>query len=166
MRDETNGRPATRTPEQERAEIEVTRARMSETIDEIEDALVRKKASIQDRMDVLAPVREQPMQSLGIALGAGLLLGFLTGGRKRSDVEMDGPDEEFWERRSRDWESRARRLLQIAQEQEDELESMDGRWSGDHHENGHNESGLSRLRDTVVENLSGYVSKAVEQMGR
>ena len=67
-------------PEAARAEIEKTRARMSETIDEIEDVLQRKKAEVQEKLDVTAPVREDPVKVLSIIFGAALVLGWLTGG--------------------------------------------------------------------------------------
>jgi hypothetical protein len=73
-----------------RDEIERTRARMSQTIDSIETALLRKKEQIEEKLDVTAPVRErvqsQPLMYAGGVFGAGLLLGFLTGG-KDEDVE-------------------------------------------------------------------------------
>jgi ElaB/YqjD/DUF883 family membrane-anchored ribosome-binding protein len=81
--------PEVEDPDLARAQIEATRARMSETIDEIEGVLVRKKEEIQNRLDVLAPVRENPWPSMGIALGAGLVLGLLTGGGDDEDEEME-----------------------------------------------------------------------------
>src|SRR5690606_7129622 len=83
-------------PDAARAEIAATRARMSDTIDEIEDVLLRKKEEIRDRLDVMDPVREQPLRSLAMVFGAALLLGFLTGGSKRRHTEVryvlaDGP---------------------------------------------------------------------------
>lgn len=107
--------------EESHAEIERARARMSETIDEIEDVLLRKRASIQERMDVLAPVREQPMRSVALALGAGIIFGFLTGGSDNREIEMNEPEDDHWKARADEWENRARRLLRIAQAQEYEL---------------------------------------------
>lgn len=75
-------------PDAARAEIAATRARMSETIDEIEDVLIRKKEEIRDRLDVMDPVREQPLRSLAMVFGAALVLGFLTGGSKRKHTEV------------------------------------------------------------------------------
>jgi len=92
MADDTRTRPeglTTDDPELARAEIAQTRARMSETIDEIEDALLRRKERIQNRMDLLAPVRERPLQAAAVALGAGLLLGLLTGGGDDEEDEDD-----------------------------------------------------------------------------
>jgi ElaB/YqjD/DUF883 family membrane-anchored ribosome-binding protein len=129
-------------PEAARAEIEATRARMSETIDEIEDVLLAKKEKIRDQFDVLAPVRENPVKTLGMLFGAALVLGLLTGGggtkrsrhededvllRMERDDEEDEDEEEedeaalAWQR-AEEWEDRAHRLLRIAKVQEDELE--------------------------------------------
>ena len=141
--------PAADDPEAARAEIEATRARMSETIDEIEGALLRKKEKIRDQLDVLAPVREQPIKTLGMIFGGALLLGLLTGGGRgrgadghdhdddddddeislaRARYEEPDEDEEdedeaelAWER-AEEWEDRAHRLLRIARAQETELE--------------------------------------------
>ncbi|MBA4159402.1 MAG: DUF3618 domain-containing protein [Gemmatimonadetes bacterium] len=148
-------------PEVARADIEATRARMSGTIDEIEDVLVRKKAAIQSRMDVLSPIKENPWPSMGIALGAGLLAGLLTGGGDHDhDHDDDGEDyraalgyqgaavgfdqrpsttrsryahdpdsdwkdpESDWKRRAETLQERTERLLNIAREQEEEIESL------------------------------------------
>lgn len=137
-------------PDAARAEIAATRARMSDTIDEIEDVLLRKKAEIRDKLDVMEPVREQPLRSLAMVFGAALLLGLITGGSKRKHTEVryvladghlranevddddDEVEEDFeeadedpaalaWER-AEEWEDRAHRLLRIARAQESELE--------------------------------------------
>ncbi len=81
------GRPgqiaATDDPDVARREIEATRARMSDTIDSIEEVLLRKKERLQERMDFMAPVRqrvdERPLLIFGGVFAAGLLLGYLTG---------------------------------------------------------------------------------------
>lgn len=136
-------------PDAARAEIERTRARMSETIDEIEDVLYRKKVEVQERLDVTAPVREDPVKTLSILFGAALLLGWLTGGgggkkrhkedqqlrlrlaeleasqaRGESSDEDDAGDDEVdyaWSQAEM-WEDRAHRLLRIAKVQEAELD--------------------------------------------
>lgn len=115
-----------------RAEIEMTRARMSETIDEIEDALLRKKESIQNRMDVTAPVRDNPVPAAAAALGAGLLLGLITGGPDEEETRWREYDERLRlaEQRADTWEARAHQLLRVAQRQEARLEAMEdyGEW--------------------------------------
>ena len=126
-------------PEVARAEIEMTRARMSETIDGIEEALVRKKEQFQDKMDVFGPVRENALPSAGIALGAGLLLGLITGGdedereyrdraRHTRHSQAAENEAEHWRRRAETWEDRAYRLRDIAREQEDEIRYFEERW--------------------------------------
>jgi hypothetical protein len=131
-------------PELARLQIEQTRARMSDTIDQIEGALLRKKEDLQERMDVMAPVRrkarENPYPIIGGVFLAGLVLGLLTGGN--DDEEEDAPtpavrrfaadfDRErahgyYWEERANTWERRARRLMDLANRQEAELLEVRG----------------------------------------
>ena len=128
-------------PDATRAEIEQTRNRMSETIDEIEDVLLRKKENIQDRMNVFGTVKSNPLPSVGVAFGAGLLVGFLTGEDDDDDdddyddvairataggILAQTADDEFWAKRASDWEARSRRLLELAQRQEVELSELRG----------------------------------------
>lgn len=151
-------------PEATRAEIEITRQRMSETIDDIEDVLVRKKNRVQERLDVLAPVRERPLASAGVALGAGLALGLLTGGE--SEDGWSGGDRRRLadaEARAERWESRARRLLEIANEQEDEIERLSVRRGERDERHASSPGGLESLRDRVMDSVGGYVSLAVRE---
>jgi hypothetical protein len=106
-------------PEAARAEIEKTRVRMSETIDEIEEVLLRTKEDIQGRFDIRARIREKPLHAAGVVVGAGFLPGFLTGGDKVSRGVL-GESE-----RAALWEARARRLLAIARDQEEELDELE-----------------------------------------
>lgn len=186
-------------PQMARAEIEMTRARMSETIDEIEDALVRRKEQIQDRLDVLSPVRDQPLPAAGIAFGAGLLLGLLTGGDDddhasrevyfTSDLDDDGAryaggeDEAYWRRRAQTWESRARRLRNVAREQEEEIHSLQEEWGEtrsaaldhrprtqiDHDEFDTGDSSglgsmLGELREGVVGGVADFLTRTVNEL--
>jgi ElaB/YqjD/DUF883 family membrane-anchored ribosome-binding protein len=174
-------------PEMARAEIEHTRSRMSETIDEIEDVLSRKKERLQSRLDVLAPVRENALAAFGIALGAGILLGILTGGGdddedERMDLELEydadlellaDSDSAYWEQRAELWESRARRLLRIAREQETEIETMrhGGRRSlfgrereletdeYDQHDDPDDSSFMDDVRGAVIGTLTSYLRR-------
>ncbi|HEY0035537.1 MAG TPA: hypothetical protein VGB66_02555, partial [Longimicrobium sp.] len=70
-------------PELARLQIEQTRARMSDTIEQIEEALVRKRAQVEEKLDVMAPVRRKARENAFPLLGgvflAGLVLGYLTG---------------------------------------------------------------------------------------
>ncbi len=125
-----NREEAPRDPETARAQLEETRARISSTIDEIEATLLQKKEEIRNRLDVLARIREKPLQAAGIVLGIGFLIGFLTGGD-------DEPPPPAVDRRSALWEARARRLLRIAREQEDQIERL--------------ESSLSELEERLEE---------------
>src|SRR5688500_8447423 len=73
-----------------RAALAQTRARMSETVDEIEDVSVEKKEEvialakgIRQRLDPFYKARQNPLAAVGIVFGAGLLVGVFTKGRKR-----------------------------------------------------------------------------------
>lgn len=138
-------------PNVARAEIERTRARMSETIDHIESALLRKKEEVQQKLDVMAPVRDRPLVSVAAAIGVGIALGFLTGGgddgRRRDDDDRgwddggDGPSsgrlaamvptrfrgDAGWKDRARSWEERARELQRVVRRQQEEIQEMRGR---------------------------------------
>ena len=121
----TGGAGAANDPDATRAEIEQTRARMSETIDEIEEQLLRRKQTIEEKLDVksqvrerlaplrakLAPAQEQvyrrPLAVFGGVFGAGLLLGYLTGDddhesrgdrKRRASASLAGsPDDADYE---------------------------------------------------------------------
>jgi hypothetical protein len=158
-------------------EIQATRARISDTIDEIEGKILQKKERIEERLDVLAPVRERPFRVLGAVFGVGLALGLLTGGGRDEDGEDEERDDE--EDGASDpaelWEGRARRLLRISREQEEEIESLRerlGRAAGrvEVAEEGEDEvegdSTVDRLRAYVSEHLSGLATEAVQQLLR
>ena len=124
-------------PELARLQIEQTRARMSDTIGQIEDTLLRKKERIEEKMDVMAPVRrkarENPYPIIGGVFLAGLILGFLTGEKDEEeeatpavrrfavDFDRERAYGNHWEERARTWERRARRLMDVANRQEAEL---------------------------------------------
>ena len=120
-----------RDPELVRAELAQTRARMSATIDEIEEVIVGKKEEViamakglRQRLDPLYRARQKPLAAIGIVFGAGLVVGLLTGGKKKpvlAQLVAPGPDAPP---RSDLWESRARRLLRIAREQQEELAAL------------------------------------------
>lgn len=120
-----------------RLQIEQTRARMSDTIEQIEQTLLRKKEHLEERMDVMAPVRrtarENPLPAVAGVFLAGLVFGWLTGGddddeepapavrRFAPDFDRERSYVDRWEERSRTWERRARRLMEVANRQEQEL---------------------------------------------
>jgi hypothetical protein len=155
-------------------EIQATRARISDTIDEIEGKILQKKERIEERLDVLAPVRERPFRVLGAVFGVGLALGLLTGGgdedEDRDEEEDDASDL------AELWEGRARRLLRIAREQEEEIESLRerlGRGAGravlveeGEDEEVEGDSTMDRLRAYLSEHLTGLATEAVQQLLR
>lgn len=192
-------------PEAVRSEIEQTRDRMSSTIDEIESVLARKKEAIQDRLDVLSPIRERPLPATGIAFGVGLALGLLTGG---GDDDADdhraprahspglglgalgmgaaaGADDHHEPfagdpaERAAMWESRARRLLRVAREQEEQIRELKERygtlyareveltgWEDDEAASNELVSSVGSLRDTVLHGITGFLTDAFHQMGK
>lgn len=176
-------------PDIARDAIEQTRSRMSETIDEIEDVLLARKDQIQEKLDVFSPVRERPLPSAGIALGAGLLLGLLTGGgsehheprRVRHDEDEDEDErEEYWRERAETWESRARRLRAVAREQEERLEDVQESW-GEQRARSIDEHGdyadyddadreadnggiVNEIRTAVTTGITGFLSRAVSDL--
>jgi ElaB/YqjD/DUF883 family membrane-anchored ribosome-binding protein len=82
-----------RTVDEARHAVERSRERISSTLDQLEDRIVEKKHELQDRVDVLRPVREQivdrPFTAIAVAVGIGALLGSLGG----SDSEFDADDD-------------------------------------------------------------------------
>jgi hypothetical protein len=124
-------------PELARLQIEQTRARMSDTIGQIEETLLRKKEAVEERLDVMAPVRrkarENPYPIIGGVFLAGLILGYLTGEsddddeptpavrRYAVDFDRERAHGTHWEERAHTWERRARRLMDLANRQEAEL---------------------------------------------
>ena len=169
---------ATGDPDTVRSEIERTRARMSSTIDSIEEALLRKKSQLEERLDVTAPVRERvrsnPWGAVAAVFGAGLLLGYITGdsdddddrprrhvrnaalgaGALGYDVELDQGQAAYqadWQQRASQWESRARELMKTCNRQEEEIRHLRGSIGGVEMERG------LTWRDSVAESVSGFV---------
>jgi hypothetical protein len=176
---------ATDDPDVARSEIEQTRARMSSTIDTIEEVLLRKKEKLQDRLDVMSPVRERPMLSVGAVFTGGLLLGLLTGGGSDGNGRAeavygegvdghDGHDAE-WKELAHTWEGRARGLQKLARTQEEELrdlrkrmDRLEGTESHGLYAAGHGSgeeshgvgalgATLSHLREAAMETVAGVV---------
>lgn len=91
----TAGEPAT--IEQARAHIEASRARISETLDEIEGRLAEKRVELREKLDVrkrlLDEVEEKPLRSVAIAAGVGFLVGMIGRRRAHDHVSADERDE-------------------------------------------------------------------------
>ncbi len=171
----TPGSAAIDDPTVARAEIEQTRARMSETIDEIESVLLKKKERLQDRLDVMAPVRERPIPSVAMVFGAGLVLGFLTGGGSdHDDDDIDAHlsedlDVDRWTSRSRTWEKRARRLARVARAQDEELQELHARLGDDEGLDAGSRAAalkarLAHVRDGAGERLGGMRETAGDRL--
>jgi ElaB/YqjD/DUF883 family membrane-anchored ribosome-binding protein len=73
-----------RTVDEARDAVEQSRQRISSTLDQLEGRIVEKKHELQDRADVLRPVRdriaERPFTAVVVGIGVGALLGSLGGG--------------------------------------------------------------------------------------
>ena len=139
-----------RTVDEARDAVERSRQRISTTLDALEDRIVEKKHEIQDRVDVLRPVREQigqrPFTAVAVAVGVGALLGSLGGGedekesrsrRGRGRLSEDDREE------LREWRKMRR-------------ERLEARRSS--HEDG--DDGGSRL-DALKHQLTGAVTSAI-----
>lgn len=101
--------------------VEARRGRVADTLQELEERLVEEKEAIQDKLDVARPAREyvrgKPLVAVGVAAGAGLLLGLLTArSKRRTGEEPDFGDED--RDAIRRWRSeRRKRLLESAEEE-------------------------------------------------
>lgn len=100
---EAAGEP--QTVDEARDAVEKSRQRISSTLDRLEDRIVDKKHELQDRMDVLRPVRDQvnqrPFTAVAVGIGVGALLGSL-GGRGDDDDRDSGGDRPSRSRLDRD----------------------------------------------------------------
>jgi hypothetical protein len=164
-------------PEYARAQIANTRARMSETIDEIEDVLLRRKERIQNRLDPFSVVRERPFQAAGAVFGAGLVLGLLTGGDDDDDYEDQDYDydihfDQDWhstsldaEARASKWEGRARHLLHLAREaQGNAARSVSSDSTADDWDDDSDDDGLfTGVRDAVADRVAPLVGGLIRQ---
>lgn len=173
-------------PDAARAEIAHTRARMSGTIDEIEDALLRRKERMQHRLDPFSTVRERPLQAAGIVFGAGLVLGLLTGGDDDDDLDDDEVDYDYdvdvdleldqdrtgfrGESRTKRWEDRARRMAHRTRESVGAMhlgtdtfhDDDDDAWDDDDGGSGV----FGGLRDVIADRLAPVIGDVVRRMIR
>jgi ElaB/YqjD/DUF883 family membrane-anchored ribosome-binding protein len=87
--EEAAGSP--QTVDEAREAVERSRERISSTLDALEGRIVDKKHELQDKADVLRPVRERvvarPFTAVAVGLGVGALLGSLGGGDDEADVQ-------------------------------------------------------------------------------
>jgi ElaB/YqjD/DUF883 family membrane-anchored ribosome-binding protein len=83
-----------RTVDEARDAVEQSRQRISSTLDQLEGRIVEKKHELQDRADVLRPVRdriaERPFTAVMVGVGVGALLGSLGGGSDREERPRRG----------------------------------------------------------------------------
>jgi ElaB/YqjD/DUF883 family membrane-anchored ribosome-binding protein len=174
------GQVAADDPDTARAEIGRTRARMSATLDSIEaalvqrkEALVRRKEAIQERLDVMAPVRERPLLSVGLVFGAALVLGYATGDDDEEEhgrgamaagaaLVASGAREEA-QAQAHTWKKRARKMLKRTREQQEELHDLRSHVGDDLSDGLHAFGvGASHLRDMVAEGVADLLTAAFD----
>jgi ElaB/YqjD/DUF883 family membrane-anchored ribosome-binding protein len=131
--------------------VERSRQRISTTLDALEDRIVEKKHAMQDRMDVLRPVRDQvtqrPFMAVAVALGVGAVLGSLGGSAE------DVAEPRAGRGRQRLSDHDRRELRQWRRLRRDRLRARGG--SG-----GHDDDSGARL-DSLKHQLAGAVTTAI-----
>jgi ElaB/YqjD/DUF883 family membrane-anchored ribosome-binding protein len=140
-----------RTVDEARDAVERSRQRISSTLDALEGRIVEKKHEIQNRVDVLRPVRDQverrPFTAVAVAVGVGALLGSI-GGRGTEDEERQGRRDgkgrlsEDDRTELREWRRMRRERLQARSRHE------------------HDDDGSSRF-DALKNQLAGAVTSAI-----
>jgi ElaB/YqjD/DUF883 family membrane-anchored ribosome-binding protein len=164
IRIEESGADSPQTVDEARGAVERSRQRISSTLDELEGRIVEKKHEIQQRADVLRPVREQiatrPFTAVAVGVGVGALLGSLGGGddeySRRRSGRISGralSDEDRTE--LLEWRRARRKRLRAAMRR--------SRHEHDHdHERDdqHDDDGDSRF-DALKHQLMGAVTSAI-----
>ena len=69
-------------------DIRATRQRLDATIDEIESRFSESAADVKRRLDVTRYARDNPWTALGVAVGAGLLIGVTGADRKAATAAL------------------------------------------------------------------------------
>lgn len=113
-------RAAPSTPRAARREIEYTRQEIGDTVGLIRERLQRRADTVREKLDVVSEVRERvrqdPWPLLGAAFAAGLLAGWLTGGRDEPGYEsLVGDELDEIRRWRRERRRHLRRLEEIMQ---------------------------------------------------
>jgi ElaB/YqjD/DUF883 family membrane-anchored ribosome-binding protein len=158
--DEPAGEP--RTVDEARDAVERSRQRISSTLDALEERIVEKKHELQEKVDVLRPVRDQivnrPFTAIAVGVGIGALLGSIGGGRDDEEHEhrrsgrIRGVLEDRDRKELRKWR-RARRERLRARSRHDH---------DDHDDHDRDDDSGSGLRfDALRHQLMGAVTSAV-----
>jgi len=83
--DEARTKP--RSPRAARAELDRTRQEIRDTLDVLKSRVQTRRNELRSKLDVVNTVRDRiyrdPLLALGAALGAGFLVGLITGGEER-----------------------------------------------------------------------------------
>jgi ElaB/YqjD/DUF883 family membrane-anchored ribosome-binding protein len=165
--DETAAEP--RTVDEARNAVERSRQRISSTLDQLEDRIVEKKHELQDKADVLRPLREQiaqrPFTALAVGVGVGALLGSLGGSddepehRHTRSGRIRGTSLSDDDRRGlREWRSARKDRLRAAAKR-----------NRHHRDDSSDDSGSSRfdgLKHQLIGALTSAVTTAVTQRVR
>jgi ElaB/YqjD/DUF883 family membrane-anchored ribosome-binding protein len=138
--------------------IERSRARISSTLDQIEDRIVEKKHELREKVDIVRPVRERirlrPLAAVAVAVGIGAILGSLGGG--------SADDEELGIRRSgrsRSLSDDERRELRAWRRER--RQRLHARLRDDDDDNAGHRSARDSRMDALRGQLMGAVSTAV-----
>jgi hypothetical protein len=170
----TAGEP--RTVDEARDAVERSRQRISSTLDELEGRIVEKKHAIEERIDVLRPVRQQiaarPFTALAVAAGVGVLLGSVGGSDDGDDVRRSRSgrtrgstlsDED--RRELREWRKARRQRLSVAAQHHDDDDEGDSRFDALKHQlmgaltSAITAAVTSRVRRIALDNVGGLVDR-------
>ncbi|HEX6309112.1 MAG TPA: hypothetical protein VFZ69_13035 [Longimicrobiales bacterium] len=156
-----------RTVDEAKQAVELSRQRISSTLDALEDRIVEKKHALQDRVDVLRPVRDQvtgrPLTAVAVALGVGALLGSLR--RDHEDEADPAPRSDRESPRSRLSERDRAELREWRRMRRDRLRARE-RERSDHPDGSRLASLRHQLTGAITSAIGAAVTARVKEMTR
>jgi hypothetical protein len=111
-------------------DIRATRQRLDATIDEIENRFSEGAADVKRRLDVRRYARENPWTVLGVAVGAGLLIGVIGADRKAASAGLGLVQRGTADAPATDPATDAQREEQREEQRESVGEQLDGAIEG------------------------------------